>query len=503
MIEFVEFSLSVNENRISFEEIEIIIDELNDFIYEDISLASKYILQIGKYIYRNKSTQLVSKFIDLCDKAMSVMTDSEVLCNVYKALIQIYFTTGLFSLAIKYCMLLEEIGLEDPKDLALVYFYTAFICSSINMFDKAFMYNKKYYDCISKNLKLYSDYERTLHNLIYVNNNVVLSLMSDDKERAERNYDKFKMFINEIDDIEKKNKLNNIFNYIHLLYAQKVNNYIDIDFYIDFIKREIDNPNSFFLDKLSLEQHKPYIDALFEKGRFEDAVFVIKKLILSLDCTGNRHRFICKLVEMYTEYEDTRKYISLEEITKLSYAVRKMSIDEKQLIDALFAKEEIKMAEIQKNFTYLKNFYIKDNLTGCFNRYALNDDFLKYKHGNHRGSIAFIDLNNLKKVNDTLGHDIGDEFIKNFATAATNLLDSNDTLYRWGGDEFIVLSTLSSGALKNKLEEIRRHCISVEWTPNFCYGISSWPIDGQTLDDLLKIADNRMYEFKKRRKSSN
>ena len=109
----------------------------------------------------------------------------------------------------------------------------------------------------------------------------------------------------------------------------------------------------------------------------------------------------------------------------------------------------------------------------------------------------------MKKVNDTLGHDVGDQFINNFATATKELLDKNDTLYRWGGDEFIVLSVLSSSDLKTKLEEIRRHCITVEWTPNFCYGISSWPVDGNDFDTLLKIADKRMYDYKKRRKSNN
>lgn len=498
-----EFNLLIDSNSISSSDVENTIEELNDLVFDDIGLASKYILSIGRYIYKNKCTQLVRKFIDLCDLAMSVMTNEEVLSNIYKALIQIYFTIGLYSLAIKYCMLLEEIGLEDPKELVLVYFYTSFITSNMNMVDKAFYYNKKYYDTFSKNIKLYSNYDKILNNLIYLNSNVIISLISNDIERAERNYNKFNAYISEIEDSDLKLKLSNIFNYIHLLYKYKVNNYLDIDFYIDFIRREINKKNHFVLDKLTLDQHKPFIDELFNKGRIEDAVYAIKELLLSLDCTGNRYRFICKLIEMYAECEETKKYISLDEIADLSLAVRKMSIDDKQLMDSLFAKEEIKMVETQKNFTYVKNIYIKDKLTGCFNRYALNDDFAKYHHGNHTGSIGFIDLNNLKKVNDTLGHDVGDQFINNFATATKELLDKNDTLYRWGGDEFVILSVLSSSELKTKVEEIRRHCITVEWTPNFCYGISSWPDDASDFETLLKIADKRMYDYKKRRKNSN
>jgi len=171
-------------------------------------------------------------------------------------------------------------------------------------------------------------------------------------------------------------------------------------------------------------------------------------------------------------------------------------------MDMLFAREEIELDEIHKKFTFVKNNYIKDKLTNCFNRYALYEDFDKYVHGNKTGSIAFIDLNNLKKVNDTLGHDIGDEFIKNFSSSALMFINSDDSLYRWGGDEFIILSNLSSGNLKNLLEDIKRHCNVVEWTPDFCYGIASWPNDGHSLDALIKVADKRMYEQKKRRKSS-
>jgi len=502
MIDLKMLDDQITDNLIELESIEELLDTATMLLDSDISLASKYLLRIGRYIYKNKTTKLCTRFINVCEAGLAMMTNVEAMKNLYKALIQIYYTIGLYSLAIKYCLLLEESGLEDPNDYALVYFYTAYICINLKLTDKAFFYNRKYLECINKNIKKYDEYTKTLHNLIYLNNNVLLSLNTYDIERATKNYNKLNTIIADITDINIKNKINDVLNYVHLYYNLIVNKSCDLDYYLDFVNRQIDTPKSFFLDKLSLSQHEPFINLLFENNRIEDAIKTLKKLILSLDCTGNRFKYVCKLINLYNTYDDVKKFVSLDEISGYYEYINNMNIDEKAVMDMLFAREEIELDEIHKKFTFVKNNYIKDKLTNCFNRYALYEDFDKYVHGNKTGSIAFIDLNNLKKVNDTLGHDIGDEFIKNFSSSALMFINSDDSLYRWGGDEFIILSNLSSGNLKNLLEDIKRHCNVVEWTPDFCYGIASWPNDGHSLDALIKVADKRMYEQKKRRKSS-
>lgn len=55
--------------------------------------------------------------------------------------------------------------------------------------------------------------------------------------------------------------------------------------------------------------------------------------------------------------------------------------------------------------------------------------------------VMMFDLNNLKHVNDTYGHEKGDEFIQTFAYCLTRILDSNSFLARYGGDEFIIIQT--------------------------------------------------------------
>ena len=503
MIDLNVLDNKISDNLINVEEIESLLTEATMLLDSDISLASKYLLRIGRFIYKNKTTELCTRFIDVCESGLAVMTNEDAVKNLYKSLIQIYYTIGLYSLALKYCLQLEEMGLDNPNDNALVYFYTAYICINLKLTDKAFFYNRKYLECINKNMQIYDDYHKILHNLIYLNNNVLLSLNTYDFDRATKNYNKLTSLLDSIKDINIKNKINGILNYVHLQYNLIVNKTCDLDYYLNFIENQIDSPKSFFLDKLSISQHEPFIDLLIKNGRIEEAIKTLKKLIKSLDCTGNRFKYVCKLMYLYNSNDEIKKFISLEEISEFYVYINDMNIDEKSIIDTLFAREEIELDEIHKKFTYVKSNYIKDKLTNCFNRYALYDDFDKYLHGNKTGSIAFIDLNNLKKVNDTLGHDIGDEFIKNFANSAQLFLRSDDSLYRWGGDEFIILSNYTSGNLKNLICDIKNHCNVVEWTPDFCYGIASWPADGKDLDTLMKAADKRMYEQKKRRKNDN
>jgi diguanylate cyclase (GGDEF)-like protein len=80
-----------------------------------------------------------------------------------------------------------------------------------------------------------------------------------------------------------------------------------------------------------------------------------------------------------------------------------------------------------------------DPLTGLYNRYAFYTLMSDYTQKRKSGSIAIVDLNDLKRINDTYGHHAGDRALLNVAARLQEVVRQADYVFRWGGDEFVLL----------------------------------------------------------------
>lgn len=142
---------------------------------------------------------------------------------------------------------------------------------------------------------------------------------------------------------------------------------------------------------------------------------------------------------------------------------------------------------------------IRDELTGALTRKtffrAANRELARAQRGQPL-SLIFIDLDNLKLINDKQGHKAGDFFLRTFAQTILACIRPYDLLARWGGDEFILF--LPSTTLLAAEKVIGRvH----ERFPNFTWGISEWEKE-DTLESLITRADDGMYRQKQAKKSS-
>lgn len=120
--------------------------------------------------------------------------------------------------------------------------------------------------------------------------------------------------------------------------------------------------------------------------------------------------------------------------------------------------------------------------------------------------VMMFDLNNLKHVNDTYGHEKGDEFIQTFAYCLTRILDSNSFLARYGGDEFIIIQTdTDSEHLKQMQHRLANlvHDYNNQATLPLSYA-TGYEISQQNhyfmMEDLINAADKKMYQDKTRKK---
>ncbi|MCL6570793.1 MAG: GGDEF domain-containing protein [Bacillus sp. (in: Bacteria)] len=118
-------------------------------------------------------------------------------------------------------------------------------------------------------------------------------------------------------------------------------------------------------------------------------------------------------------------------------------------------------------------------------------------------AIIFIDLNQFKQINDTLGHDAGDTLLQLTANKLNTLHDNNREVFRLGGDEFVIVHEIDHREeISNSLEQIRSEFSSPfningqELFITVSVGISLFPDDGSDLDSLLKCADLAMYVSK-------
>ena len=149
-----------------------------------------------------------------------------------------------------------------------------------------------------------------------------------------------------------------------------------------------------------------------------------------------------------------------------------------------------------------------DNLTGIPNRFLFKDrveNAISLAERNEKFiSIMFIDLDNFKSVNDTMGHDGGDYLLKEVSNGLSKRIRKTDTVARFGGDEFIIL--LNNIDNHNDISKIADSIMRLfskpfiingqEFFITASGGIATYPIDGEDSESLVKNADTAMYEAK-------
>lgn len=149
-----------------------------------------------------------------------------------------------------------------------------------------------------------------------------------------------------------------------------------------------------------------------------------------------------------------------------------------------------------------------DSLTGLYNRrYILekiNEEIIRFKRSGNKFSIVIGDIDFLKKVNDSYGHDFGDVVLKNVSEILKSNLREEDCLSRWGGEEFLILivdtdlerARVITNRMREKIEEeIFEHNLK-KVSVTMTFGISIY-VDNDSIDDMIKKADDALYRGKK------
>lgn len=165
--------------------------------------------------------------------------------------------------------------------------------------------------------------------------------------------------------------------------------------------------------------------------------------------------------------------------------------------------------QLQESHQRLRALAENDSLTGLANRYYFDESLRaaipRAKRQNDQLALLFLDLDNFKIINDSLGHVIGDQVLKEVAQRLLRVVRAGDIVCRLGGDEFAVLAhnfdsqEAISQLAQRILDDLRRPVMvgKIENRVSTSIGIATYPDAGQNASDLLKAADLAMYRAKR------
>lgn len=171
------------------------------------------------------------------------------------------------------------------------------------------------------------------------------------------------------------------------------------------------------------------------------------------------------------------------------------------------------LALLEERVTIARRLALHDELTGLPNRRLYVDRFeqavARAARNGSRLAILALDLNKFKLVNDTLGHQAGDDLLRATSERFRSVLRDADTLARTGGDEFtVILDSVRTRAeadmVSNALQRSLDAAIALEgheYSASASIGVAIYPDDGTTLTQLRAVADERMYVRKQERRA--
>lgn len=184
--------------------------------------------------------------------------------------------------------------------------------------------------------------------------------------------------------------------------------------------------------------------------------------------------------------------------------------DERSVVDESFVRAASDRAALtiatRRLLATARRQATTDGLTGLFNRRFMDEQLrlvqsLAERHGEPYSIVAF-DLDNLKDLNDTLGHEAGDQGLSSFARILSRAIRTSDIAVRTGGDEFAILASRTrldeAVLLAERVREAARAASrqQVHGAMTASAGVASWQA-GRSIEDVLRLADAMLYEAKR------
>ena len=174
---------------------------------------------------------------------------------------------------------------------------------------------------------------------------------------------------------------------------------------------------------------------------------------------------------------------------------------ERWIHDNVQLEKRLELEELARNLDFRAQ---TDPLTGLYNRRKFNrelaTEILRAQRYKTPLSLVLYDVDHFKKVNDTLGHPVGDRVLIALSRFVSARIRNSDVLARWGGEEFVILTPTCTGPVACQLagnlkDAIAALDIDEAGTVTCSFGVAQYE-DGDTADTLIERADEALYRAK-------
>ncbi len=266
----------------------------------------------------------------------------------------------------------------------------------------------------------------------------------------------------------------------------------------NFLQKDLKIDSFTIYTKKYNEYIKYYSEGNIECLNIEKCLKISSKNIYE-ECKDNKRKFICIPIA------------SNEEILAIVQIVFDKNSNVESLVNMIknYIQSTANSIKIRRLNKQLKNLSLRDQLTGLYNRRFLTEFFSTYEstitRHNITTAVAMADLDNFKKINDTYGHQAGDEALKNVSTIAKTIFKrKSDLIIRYGGEEILIIAQdINYSNAYDILEEFRasvesldivfgKNTIKITISIGWCI----IPEDTKELQEAIRFADLALYEAK-------
>lgn len=242
----------------------------------------------------------------------------------------------------------------------------------------------------------------------------------------------------------------------------------------------------------------------------------VRGLLLTVAQTGEAlaardRRCASQMSEVTARLE---KIATLDDVTKMRASIEKSTVEIRGSIERMTAEGKAALEELNKQVGVYRlkleeaeEQARRDKLTGLRSRAHVEKMIERRIEAGAEFCVAMIDIDNFKSVNDTHGHLMGDELLKQFSAELSSACRTTDVIGRWGGDEFVVLLDCRLTDATSQLERLRKW-ICGDYAVQEKSGVLKLRLDAsmgvaeycspESMKDLMGRADAAMYEIKGR-----